>query len=259
MRIHPYHLVDISPWPLQTSINILGQAFNFIFWLNLQSNYIIFIQIFTLILILFQWWRDVLRESLGGYHTVFVQKGIMIGFLLFLISEIVLFGSVFWPFFHSTLSISVELGAIWPPYGINAVNPWSLPLLGTTILLSSGFLLTQSHHYFILGNKNQSIFYQILTIILGAAFTLTQSIEYINTEFTISDSIFGANFFITTGLHAIHVIIGTIFQTVGLYRIKYDEITSETSQSLDFSIYYWHLVDGIWILVLLVYYYFCYV
>jgi cytochrome c oxidase subunit 3 len=122
-----------------------------------------------------------------------------------------LFFSFFWAFFHSSFSPSVELGAMWPPEGINAVNVWSLPLLGSTILVSSGFILTIAHHSFILGDKKLTLITLFLTILTGFSFIVMQASEYTFSEFTISDSVFGSVFYLTTGLHAVHVIIGVLF------------------------------------------------
>src|SRR6476660_3915029 len=130
MLKHPYHLVDISPWPFLISLALLSFAFNLVNWL-VHYNFNILIQLLIILLIIIQWWRDVIRESQSGYHTDKVQKGILIGYLLFLITEIMLFGSFFWAFFHSSLSPAIELGVIWPPKGINPIDPWMIPLLGS--------------------------------------------------------------------------------------------------------------------------------
>jgi cytochrome c oxidase subunit 3 len=165
-----------------------------------------------------------------------------------------LFVSFFWTFFHSSLSVSIELGSFWPPEGINAINPWSIPLLGSTILLASGFILTLSHHSLILGDKNLTIISLIFTIIFGILFILLQYTEYTFGEFSIADSIFGSIFYMTTGLHAIHVIIGVLLLGISLIRIYLDHYTIEHHIGFEFAIYYWHLVDVIWLLVFLIYY-----
>lgn len=205
-------------------------------------------------MISYQWWRDVIREAKAGYHTTRVQKGILIGFLLFLLSEIMLFVSFFWAFFHSSLSPSIELGAYWPPEGINAVNPWAIPLLGSTVLLASGFILTLGHHALILGDKNLTIIMMIFTVLLGALFLFLQYNEYYYGEFTIADSVYGSVFYMTTGLHAIHVIVGVLFLFISLIRIYLDHYTTEHHIGFEFAIYYWHLVDVVWLLVFLIYY-----
>lgn len=253
MLKHPYHLVDISPWPFLLSFTLLSIAINFINWI-IEGSSLIFFQILLIIFISFQWWRDIIRESKAGYHTIKVQRGILIGFILFLLSEIMLFISFFWTFFHSSLSVSIDLGVSWPPLGINIINIQSIPLLGSIILLASGFILTLSHHSFILGDKNLTIISLIFTIILGILFILLQYFEYYFSDFTISDSIFGSIFYMTTGLHAIHVIIGILFLIISLIRIYLDHYTMEHHLGFEFAIYYWHLVDIIWLLVFLIYY-----
>lgn len=253
MLKHPYHLVDVSPWPLFLSLTLLSAAMSVINWLTGEST-MIQLQILLIILISYQWWRDVIRESKAGYHTIRVQRGILIGFLLFQLSEVMLFVSFFWAFFHSSLSPSIEIGCFWPPEGINAVNPWSIPLLGSTILLASGFILTLAHHSLILGDKNLTLIGMFFTIVFGFFFILLQSCEYYYGEFTIADSVYGSVFYMTTGLHALHVIVGVIFLTISLIRIYLDHYTTEHHLGLEFAIYYWHLVDVVWLLVFLIYY-----
>jgi cytochrome c oxidase subunit 3 len=253
MLKHPYHLVDLSPWPLLLAITLLGGAISMVNWLTHDTTTIL-LQISIIILIAFQWWRDIIREAKAGYHTRKVQKGILIGFLLFLLSEIMLFLSFFWAFFHASLSPSLELGAYWPPIGINAVNPWAIPLLGSTVLLASGFILTLGHHGLISGEKRITLISMILTVLLGILFLYLQYNEYYYGEFTISDSVYGSVFYMTTGLHAIHVIVGVLFLTIALIRIYLDQYTTEHHLGFEFAIYYWHLVDVVWLLVFLIYY-----
>jgi len=98
---HPYHLVDVSPWPFLMSIAALSFAINLVSWLG-HYSFNLLPPLVVIILIAFQWWRDVIREAKGGFHTTLVQRGILLGFLLFLLSEIMLFVSFFWAFFHSS-------------------------------------------------------------------------------------------------------------------------------------------------------------
>lgn len=241
---NPIHIVDNSPWPLLVSITLIT--------IILNEN--IIINIILLLLIIFQWFRDIIRESKKGEHTLIVQKGLTLGYILFLISEIMLFFSFFWAYFHSSLSPNLELGIVWPPLGIKEINPWGIPLLGSIILLSSGFLITLSHHAFLIGNKSITLFYLLLTILLGFFFLFLQFFEYSYGEFTISDSIFGSIFYMTTGLHAIHVFLGSIFLFLQFLRIFFDHLSSEHHLGFEFSIFYWHLVDIIWLFVFISYY-----
>jgi len=226
---HPFHLVDCSPWPFLISLAIFTGAIflvsGFHHLITGGISYFV-VALSCLSLILFVWWRDVIRESKGGYHTTRVQRGILIGFILFLLSEIMLFVSLFWAFFHSSLSPNIEL-AVWPPVAVNALDSWAIPLLGSTVLLASGFILTLGHHALILGNKTLCLLSFIYTVLFGALFLFLQLNEYLNSEFTIADSVFGSVFYMTTGLHAIHVIAGVLFLTVATVRIAKDSYTSE--------------------------------
>ena len=221
---------------------------------TLIVNENILINIFLLFLIAFQWFRDITRESLKGDHTLIVRKGLTIGYILFLVSEVMLFISFFWAFFHSSLAPSIELSLIWPPLGIQEVNPWGIPLLGSIILLSSGFIVTLSHHSLILGNKYDAILYLFFTVLLGFFFVFLQFTEYSYGEFTVADSVFGSVFYLTTGLHAIHVIIGSFFLAIQLIRLSLDHFTIDHHLGYEFAIFYWHLVDIVWLFVFLSYY-----
>ena len=166
-----------------------------------------------------------------------------------------LFLSFFWAFFHSSLSPSVELGCQWPPMGINAVNTWSLPLFGTSLLLSSGFILTLGHHALIEGEKDKALLGIIGSVLLGGLFAFAQYKEYCYAEFTIADSVFGSVFYMTTGLHFLHVVAGVLFLIISGIRLYMDNITSEHHLGLEFAIFYWHLVDIVWLAVYLFFYY----
>jgi cytochrome c oxidase subunit 3 len=152
--MNPIHIVDHSPWPVLVSIT----AVTLLISSNIEN-------VLLLILLIFQWFRDIIREGKGGYHTIKVQKGLTIGYILFLISEIMLFFSFFWAFFHSSLSPAVELAIIWPPLGIDVVDYTSIPLFGSITLLASGFFVTLSHHAFIQGNKSLSLSTGVITVL----------------------------------------------------------------------------------------------
>jgi len=138
-----------------------------------------------------------------GNHTAAVQRGLNLGVALFIVSEALFFLAIFWAFFHSALSPTVELGAQWPPLGINAVNPFELPLLNTVILLSSGITVTYAHHSLIQGNRTGVLYGLIATLLLAVIFTLLQGLEYSVSSFTISDGAFGSCFYFGTGFHGL--------------------------------------------------------
>lgn len=255
-QVHPYHQVDNSPWPILISIAIFNFAIAIVNkQVNKVNSNLIYFQI-VIIVVMIVWWRDVVREAIGGYHTSIVQQGIYIGFLIFLISEIMQFGSQFWSFFHSSLAPAVDLGSTWPPIGIKPVNTWAIPLQGSCILQASGFILTEAHHATIAGDKNRTLLQIFNTIILGFLFLFFQGTEYYWGEFTLADSVFGTVFYSTTSQHGLHVLIGVIFIIISFIRIFFDNLTTSHNLNYEFSIYYWHLVDIIWIIVFIQYYYY---
>jgi cytochrome c oxidase subunit 3 len=150
------------------------------------------------------WWRDVISEGTYlGNHTLAVQKGLNMGVALFIVSEALFFLAIFWAFFHSALSPTVELGAQWPPMGIEAINPFELPLLNTVILLSSGVTVTYAHHSLIEGNRAGTLYGLIATVVLAVIFTGFQGVEYNVSSFTLSDGAFGTCFYFGTGFHGL--------------------------------------------------------
>jgi len=180
-----------------------------------------------------------------GNHTKEVVRGLTFGLLLFIVSEFFAFLSIFWAFFHSALTPAIELGNMWPPFGIEPINAFAIPLLNTLLLLSSGATITYAHHSLIAANREGALRGFILTIFLAVIFTCLQVFEYYESSFTIVDSVFGSAFFCATGLHGFHVIIGTIFIGVGLIRFVNYHLTNSHHAGFEFAAYYWHFVDVI--------------
>nr|YP_010535381.1 cytochrome c oxidase subunit III [Amblyomma maculatum]UYB77942.1 cytochrome c oxidase subunit III [Amblyomma maculatum] len=248
MMFHPFHLVEKSPWPLTSSISAFSLTLGFVNYFNYKESELIFIALFLLILSSFQWWRDISREaSLQGFHTKFVLQGLKFGMMLFILSEIFFFISFFWAFFHSSLSPNIELGSNWPPKNIFPFNPYEIPLLNSTILISSGISVTWAHHAIMNGKLKSSLLSLKMTIFLGILFTIFQMFEYYEAQFSITDSIFGSTFFLTTGFHGIHVIIGTIFLIISFLRIKNCLMSKSHFFGFEASAWYWHFVDVVWL------------
>jgi len=202
------------------------------------------------------WFRDIISEATYlGNHTLAVQRGLNMGVALFIVSEALFFLAIFWTFFHSALSPAVEVGAHWPPQGIESVNPFELPLFNTVLLLSSGFTVTYAHHSLIQGNRSGTIYGLAITLILALAFTALQGVEYTVSSFTLSDSTFGSCFYFGTGFHGFHVIIGTAFIAVGLWRVLAYHSTENHHLGLESSILYWHFVDIVWLFLFISVYY----
>nr|UDY72222.1 cytochrome c oxidase subunit III [Attacus atlas formosanus] len=245
---HPYHLVDYSPWPLTGAIGVMTLVTGLVKWFhNFNMNLLIIGYIITL-LTMYQWWRDISREgTFQGKHTILVTKGLRWGMILFIVSEIFFFLSFFWAFFHSSLSPNIEIGSLWPPMNITPFNPFHIPLLNTIILISSGVTVTWAHHALMENNFSQTTQSLFITIILGIYFTILQAYEYLEAPFTIADSIYGSTFFMATGFHGLHVIIGTMFLLICFMRHNLNHFSSNHHFGFEAAAWYWHFVDVVWL------------
>jgi cytochrome c oxidase subunit 3 len=258
---HPYHLVSPSPWPIYTSTALFTVTTTGVLSMHgfYVVGYLFFIALFNLIVSMTLWFRDVISEGTYlGNHTNAVQKGLNLGVGLFIVSEALFFLAIFWTFFHSSLSPNIELGAQWPPMGINGINPFELPLLNTIILLSSGVIVTYAHHSIIQGNRKGALYGLVYTILLAVLFTALQGIEYTVSSFTISDGLYGSCFYFGTGFHGLHVIVGTAFLAVGFWRLLAYHFTDHHHLGLESGILYWHFVDVVWLFLFISIYYWGY-
>nr|YP_010158035.1 cytochrome c oxidase subunit III [Physosmaragdina nigrifrons]QRG29982.1 cytochrome c oxidase subunit III [Physosmaragdina nigrifrons]QUB07155.1 cytochrome c oxidase subunit 3 [Physosmaragdina sp. N56] len=245
---HPFHLVDFSPWPILGAFGTMTMMIGMIKWFHQWDNSLLFIGLAINILVTTQWWRDVSREgTFQGHHTMKVALGLRWGMILFIVSEVFFFISFFWSFFHNSLSPSIELGLLWPPKGIMTFNPLEIPLLNTMILLTSGLTVTWAHHSLMENNFSKAMQGLMLTVLLGIYFTALQGFEYIEAPFTISDSVYGSTFFMATGFHGLHVIIGTTFLGVCLLRLYLNHFSSIHHFGFEAAAWYWHFVDVVWL------------
>ena len=249
---HPFHLVEESPWPIFSSIFACNLVTGLAKWFYTNNYDLFLLRIFFLIIVIFQWWRDVSREgSYQGIHTLIVELGLRWGIILFIISEIFFFISFFWAFFHRRLTPNCEIGGIWPPIGIQVFNALGVPLLNTIILLSSGVTVTWTHHSLLENRHSQAVISLILTIILGVYFTLLQGIEYFEASFRFADSRYGSTFFIATGFHGLHVIVGRRFLLVCLNRLINGKFRINHHFGFEAAAWYWHFVDVVWLFLFL--------
>nr|YP_010528115.1 cytochrome c oxidase subunit III [Rhyzodiastes puetzi]UXW64217.1 cytochrome c oxidase subunit III [Rhyzodiastes puetzi] len=245
---HTFHLVNFSPWPLTGALGTLIAMTGLVKWFHQYNLSLLLTGFLIIILTMFQWWRDIIREStFQGYHTYMVTKGLKWGMILFIISEVFFFISFFWSFFHSSLSPTIELGNTWPPLNIISFNPLHIPLLNTMILLSSGISVTWAHHNLMENNYSQTLKSLTITILLGFYFTILQGYEYMEAPFTIADSIYGSTFFMATGFHGLHVIIGTNFLLICLIRHYLNHYSTLHHFGFEAAAWYWHFVDVIWL------------
>nr|AXS66085.1 cytochrome c oxidase subunit 3 [Elateroidea sp. 9 KM-2017] len=245
---HPFHLVDVSPWPILGAFSAMIMMTGMIKWFHMFNNSLLLLGTFNTIMIMYQWWRDITREgTLQGLHTNKVTVGLRWGMILFITSEVLFFVSFFWSFFHSSLAPTIDIGMIWPPKSILTFNPIQIPLLNTLILISSGISVTWAHHSIMENNFNQAVYSLAITIILGIYFTALQAYEYIEAPFTIADSVFGSSFFMATGFHGLHVMIGTIFLATCLLRQMFNHFSPIHHFGFEAAAWYWHFVDVVWL------------
>jgi cytochrome c oxidase subunit 3 len=244
----PFHLVEYRPWPLTSSIGAFTLAVGLARWFHGYGISCFLFSIVLIIISIFQWWRDVIREgTFMGHHTSYVTTGLRWGIILFITSEVLFFFAFFWSFFHRRLAPTPELGCCWPPSGINPLNPFRVPLLNTAVLLASGVTVTWAHHSLIENSRSNSIQALALTVILGAYFTVLQAGEYIEASFAISDRVYGSTFFVATGFHGLHVLIGSTFLLVCLARVISHHFSNGHHFGFEAAAWYWHFVDVVWI------------
>jgi cytochrome c oxidase subunit 3 len=256
---HEYHLVDPSPWPLLASIGFLtltgGSAFAFH-----KTPYAAVAAVGGLLLLLYvgyRWWSDVVKEAaVDKAHTSPVQRGLRYGMAFFIISEVMFFFAFFFSFFaHAILPMDILEGAwpvaegAFPPTNIHTLDPWSLPLFNTLLLLLSGTTVTWAHAALLNNDRKNLIRGLICTIILGLTFTCVQAYEYTHAlhAFGFKSGAYASNFYMATGFHGAHVIIGTIFLIVCLVRATKNQFSEKNHLGFEFAAWYWHFVDVVWL------------
>lgn len=260
-HFHFWHIVTISPWPFLLSMFAapipLGLV-TFFQGYKLSGLTLFYWGLYCVCLILFLWFRDIIREStFEGYHTQEVQKSIVISFMLFIFSEVMFFVAFFWSFFHSSIFPTVELNISWPPVGMAELifDPFDLPLLNTLILLLSGATLTLAHWYLKKGLYLETLIWMQFTFILAISFLTFQGIEYVTSPFDISDGIYGSTFFLCTGFHGFHVFLGSIMLAASQLRIFLTHFSRNHHKGFETAAWYWHFVDVVWLFLYIMIYY----
>ena len=245
---HDYHLVDPSPWPIYVSFSCLVLAVGGIYYMHADVSWGMYLGLVLLIYGVYMWFRDVVNESvLHNHHTPVVQIHHRYGMTLFIASEVMFFVAWFWAYFNSSLFPSEIIGSVWPPKDIQTFDPWDIPLINTLILLLSGTTVTWAHHALEEGDKKSFIQGLSFTVILGFCFSLLQVYEYQHAKFDFSENIYGAVFYMATGFHGFHVIIGTIFLAVCLFRAKNGKFRDDHFFGFEAAAWYWHFVDVVWL------------
>jgi len=253
---HDYHLVDPSPWPALGALSGFVLTFGLILFMHpdLLGGIGETLGVFSflpgvamILMTMAVWWRDVIREAhVEGHHTPVVQLGLRYGMMLFIASEVMFFVAFFWAFFDSALFPRLD-PAVWPPAGVEAFGPWPIPTVNTLILLSSGATVTVAHHRLLAGDQKGTVMWLIFTVLLGALFTSFQAYEYIEAPFSFTDGIYSSTFFMATGFHGFHVLVGSIFLLVCTVRAAKGHFTPEHHFGFEAAAWYWHFVDVVWL------------
>ena len=252
---HDYHIIDPSIWPFVGAVSAFVMLFGAVLWMNASGPWLFLIGFAGVLYVMFAWWSDVVAESNNGMdHTPVVRIGLRYGFIMFIMSEVMFFAAWFWSFFkHAIYPMDPEgnspaIDGVWPPAGIETFDPWHLPLINTLILLCSGAAATWAHHALVHENNRKDMANGlILAVVLGAIFTVLQAYEYGHAAFGFAGNIYGANFFMATGFHGFHVIIGTIFLFVCYLRLRAGHFTPEKHIGFEAAAWYWHFVDVVWL------------
>ena len=259
---HDYHLVNPSPWPFVGSLSAFILAVGAVLYFHDSGPWVMLIGLMGVLYTMVSWWRDVIIEANSGDHTPVVQLHHRYGMILFIASEVMFFVAWFWAYFDASLypgeaiqfSRTELTGGHWPPDGIETFDPWHLPLINTLILLTSGTTVTWAHHALLEDNREELKWGLILTVGLGALFTVFQVYEYQHAAFGFSGHIYGATFFMAPGFHGFHVIVGTIFLLVCLLRAMNGGFTPNQHFGFEAAAWYWHFVDVVWLFLFVVIY-----
>lgn len=268
---HDYHIVNPSPWPLIASIGAFIMAIGAVLFMRSNngaetimmfgyevgtSPWLFALGLIIILGVMFGWWRDVVYEAeVEKAHTRVVGLHLRYGMILFIFSEVMFFVAWFWAYFDASLFTGEAVqvarieatGGVWPPEGIATFDPWHLPLINTLILLLSGATVTAAHHYIVEGRRDLVKIWLWATVLLGVVFSFTQAYEYSHAAFGFSGNIYGATFFMATGFHGFHVIVGTIFLFVCLMRIYKGQMTEKQHFGFEAAAWYWHFVDVVWL------------
>jgi len=254
---HLYHLVKPSPWPVLSAgaalvfLSALAGSMHSVkygfFFLNYGLGLLLICALF--------WFQDIIVEgTYVGLHTKIVRAGLKRGFIYFLVSEVMLFFGFFWAFFHSALSPAIAVGTVWPPKGISIIETFYVPTINTALLIVSGFTITWAHRGFAIGSFLESLDSIFLTLMLGIIFIYFQAKEYYISNFNLSDGVFSSTFFMLTGLHGLHVIVGASFIIVCTIRLCLNHFLKKHYLGFVCAIWYWHFVDAVWIVLFLALY-----
>ncbi|MEM8915056.1 MAG: cytochrome c oxidase subunit 3 [Pseudomonadota bacterium] len=245
---HPYHLVNPSAWPILGSFAGGLLALGAVFYMHYGTLWMMLLGFACVFAVMYGWWRDVLKESVKEKaHSAIVKIGLRYGMLLFIASEVMFFVAFFWAFFDASLYPTEATGFQWPPVGIKTLPTFDLPLLMTLVLLLSGTTVTWAHHAILHGDNKDGALALGVTVLLGIFFTAIQLYEYDHAYFGFTDGIYASTFYMATGFHGFHVLIGTIFLFVCWLRTRAGHFTEKSHYGFEAAAWYWHFVDVVWL------------
>ncbi len=255
VKHHDYHMVDPSPWPILGTVAVFIFALGGIHYMHGGAAWWILPGFLFTLYVMAMWWVDVRNEANAGYHTRVVQLTHRYGMMLFIASEVMFFVAWFWAYFDVALFPSdahqfartAFTGGQWPPQNVATFDPWHLPLLNTLILLTSGTTVTWAHHAIVHGDRDGAKQALWITCVLGVLFSMLQAYEYTHAQFSFGGNIYGATFFMATGFHGFHVIVGTIMLAVCLLRLYKGDFTPKQHFGFEAAAWYWHFVDVVWL------------
>lgn len=252
---HPYHLVDPSPWPFAASMATLVMMIGAVLAMHDMDIWTFYAGFAMLVMCFIGWWRDVINEgNTKGIYTGAVQLGLKIGMALFITSEVMFFAGFFWSYFYAVVDPVASIGGVWPPKGIVTLDPFELPYLNTLILLLSGTTVTWAHHELLEGNYKDSAKALLISVVLGVSFSIVQALEYSHATFAFKGGIYSSNFYMATGFHGVHVIIGTIFLFVCWWRLRNGNLDKKNHIGFEAAAWYWHFVDVVWLFLFIAIY-----
>lgn len=247
---HPFCLVEPSAWPITTALAVLLTAIGAVLYMHHVDVWLLVGGAVFLVANMVLWWRDVVRESVE--HTPAVRTGLRWGIVLLIASEFMFFFGFFWGYFNAALMPTEAIGSVWPPRNIVLMDAFDLPYLNTLILLLSSATLTWAHHGVMHQRREEASRALLVTVALGVLFVCLQALEYSHAAFAMKDGIYPSLFFMLTGFHGLHVIVGTIFLAVCWVRLK--QFQPDHHVGLEGAVWYWHFVDVVWIFLFLAVY-----
>jgi len=246
-RKHLVGLTGDSLWPIVLRLSVAGLLFSNIIWWRIGNFWFTVLVSLVLCSLSFLWRRDLGRESnFLGKHTRLTQVSLKVGMAFFIFSEVMFFFRFFWTYLHFSLNPVADVGLIWPAVGTLRLDPLSVPLLNTLILVSSGATLTVSHHLLMVRDST-SVYWLMLTLGLGVFFTICQLFEYGISSFMFFRSNYGRIFFIATGFHGLHVFVGSLLLFISLLKMCSVRYTRWHHVRFELSAWYWHFVDVVWL------------